>query len=144
MYEIWDYGSSRKILQPLSLHLQQACWKLCLPIASNDTLTWMRELSIVLHHYSIHWLKFHNIIQIHNNVMWDWHYSTKYSMDYCQSHKNLLWIWIMLCLCTLNMKQLNVDHHGERVHPVSFIENNSSRLHLISISKCKINMLFQI
>ena len=52
-----------------------------------------------------------NIIQIHNNVMWDWKYSMKdslifshshtrmerenikkYSMKYCQSYETLLWI----------------------------------------------------
>ena len=35
----------------------------------------------------------HSIIQIHNNVTWDWQYSKKY----CQSHKTLSWIWIILC-----------------------------------------------
>ena len=28
--------------------------------------------------------------------MWDWQYSTKYFMEYCQSHRPLLWIWTML------------------------------------------------
>ena len=151
VYEIWDYVPSRKILQPLSHHLQQACWKLCLQIPSNDALTWMRALSIILHHYSIHWLKFHNIIQIHTNVLWDCQYFTEHSytergeyfVEYCQSHRALLWTWIMLCLCMLNMKQLNMNTMGGRVHPVSFIENNSSRLHLISVLKCKIYTLFQ-
>ena len=35
----------------------------------------------------------HNIIQIHNSVLWYW----KYSTVCCQSHKTLLCIWIMLC-----------------------------------------------
>ena len=44
----------------------------------------------------------HNIIQIHTSVMWDRHYSTKYShihieyggyfVEYRQSHMTLLWI----------------------------------------------------
>ena len=53
----------------------------------------------------------HNIIQIHNNVLWHWQYSMKYSwifttsnmnniqkysMEYYRSHKTLLCIWIML------------------------------------------------
>ena len=60
----------------------------------------------------------HDIIHIHNNVLWDWHnsieyslhpywiYYTKYSLysygyeeysiKYRQSHIKLLWIWIML------------------------------------------------
>ena len=40
---------------------------------------------------------------IHNNVLWDWKYSTKYCPHsvwiwgiYCQSHQTMLWIWIML------------------------------------------------
>ena len=35
----------------------------------------------------------HNIIQTHNNVLWD----RQYSAQYCQSHRTLLWIWIMSC-----------------------------------------------
>jgi hypothetical protein len=41
-------------------------------------------------------------------LLWDWHYSMKYShiqsrqlkysMEHCQFHKTMLWIWIMLCL----------------------------------------------
>ena len=48
----------------------------------------------------------HNIIQIHNNVMWDWHHFAGYShiqfecgeyyAKYCQSHKTLIWIWLVL------------------------------------------------
>ena len=50
----------------------------------------------------------HNIIQIHKNIMWDCHYFMehsmifpyqaegenieKYFMQYCQSHKTLLWV----------------------------------------------------
>lgn len=59
VYVIWDYVSSRKILQPLSHHLQQACWKPCLQTTSNDALTWMRKLSIMLHRYSIHLMTFY-------------------------------------------------------------------------------------
>ena len=79
-----------------------------------------------------HWLRqifcqceFHNIIQIHNIVLWDWHYSTKYSqifptfglivgnikayfVEYCLSHITLLWIWIMLCLCMSLYEQLKL------------------------------------
>ena len=40
----------------------------------------------------------HNIVQFHNNVLWEWQYSTKY----CQSHRTLLWIWIMLCSVTFS------------------------------------------
>ena len=43
----------------------------------------------------------HNIIQIHNNVLWDWQCCAEFSSHsskYCQSHRTLLWIWIMLCL----------------------------------------------
>jgi hypothetical protein len=55
---------------------------------------------------------YHNIIKIHNSVMWDWQYFTEYFLifphsiwmfeireylvEYFQSHKTLLWIWIML------------------------------------------------
>ena len=49
----------------------------------------------------------HNIIQMHNNVLWDWEYFVQYSshsawmkeyfVEYCLSHKTLLWIWILLC-----------------------------------------------
>ena len=59
----------------------------------------------------------HNIIQIHNNVMWDWHYSIefshiqyeyeKYSIDYYQSCKTMLWIWITLC-CSPNNGVQNI------------------------------------
>ena len=49
----------------------------------------------------------HNIIQIHNNVLWDRLFSSihtvcgklwEYSMGCYQSHRTLLWIWIMLCV----------------------------------------------
>ena len=56
----------------------------------------------------------HNIIQIHNNVTWDWHYSIEYSphsdqirdysVEYCESHETLLWIWIRLCYNDVSMK----------------------------------------
>ena len=49
-----------------------------------------KKICIILK-YIIHWWH-HNNIQIHNNVMWDWHYF----IEYCQSHKTLLWIWILL------------------------------------------------
>ena len=66
--------------------------------------------STIITHYTI--------IQIHNNVMWDSQYSTKhsqifptfgldvgnireYSMEYYESHKTLLWIWIMLWSITV-------------------------------------------
>ena len=56
----------------------------------------------------------HIIIQINNNVRWDWQDFTEHSrifptfklnvgntqeyfMEYWQSHGTLLWIWIMLC-----------------------------------------------
>ena len=49
----------------------------------------------------------YNIIQIHNNVLWDWQYYVEhffiqieceeYFVKYCQSHITLLWNWIMLC-----------------------------------------------
>ena len=67
----------------------------------------------------------HSIIQIHNNVMWDWHHSTNYfiikdecgecSAKYYQSHKTLLWIWIMLC-CS---KVLFVELHKRRGRELS-------------------------
>ena len=51
----------------------------------------------------------HNIIKIHNNVLWDWRYYVEYSIiqfeceeyftKYCQSYITLLWILIMLWLC---------------------------------------------
>jgi hypothetical protein len=47
------------------------------------------------------WYHAHNIIQIRNNVMWDWQHSTEYfhiQVEYCQSHITLLWSWIMLCM----------------------------------------------
>ena len=54
----------------------------------------------------IQWESYHNIIQTHNNVLWDWQYFTEYSpylvcmweysAEYYQSHRTLLWIWIML------------------------------------------------
>ena len=37
----------------------------------------------------------HNIIQIHNNDLWDWIFLAKH----CQSHITLLWIWTLLCTC---------------------------------------------
>ena len=40
--------------------------------------------------------RWENIIQVHNNVMWDWVYSTQYFEDHYQFHITLLWIWIML------------------------------------------------
>ena len=50
----------------------------------------------------------HNIIQIHNNVLRDWQYHVKNCIihleceegfaEHCQSHKTLLWIWLMLQL----------------------------------------------
>ena len=56
----------------------------------------------------------HNIIQIHNSVVWDWQYyvvysshsawMVEYSTKYCQSHGTLLWIWIMLCKCGIYIK----------------------------------------
>ena len=49
----------------------------------------------------------HNIIQTHNNVLWDWQYyakyfhiqtkSREYYVYYCWSHKILLLFWITLC-----------------------------------------------
>jgi len=46
--------------------------------------------------FKLTWLKiyslYHNIIKIHNNDLWDW----QYFVEYCQSHKTLLRIWIML------------------------------------------------
>ena len=43
----------------------------------------------------------HNIVQIYNNVLWDWQYSAEYflhstayeeySTKYCQSQRTLLW-----------------------------------------------------
>ena len=59
-------------------------------------------LIILCHRYLV--LPHHNIIQIHNNDMWDWQRSTEYfivhsytkceewSGEYCQSHIRLLWI----------------------------------------------------
>ena len=61
------------------------------------------------------WQNLLNIIQIHNNVLWDWQYFMghshifptfrlnvgnirKYYVEYRQSHITLLWIWIMLCM----------------------------------------------
>ena len=48
----------------------------------------------------------HNIIQIHNIVLWNWQYYVEYSYvqteceeystKWCQSHITVLWIWIML------------------------------------------------
>ena len=53
------------------------------------------------HGYFHHQFPTHNMIQLHNNIMWDWQYSmekiSEYSMEYCHSHKTLLWIWIMVC-----------------------------------------------
>ena len=53
-----------------------------------------------------HKMSEHNIIQIHNIVLWDWQYFIVYSINHsecgkhsikcCQSHKTLLWIWTML------------------------------------------------
>lgn len=50
----------------------------------------------------------HNIIQIHNSLLWDWHYSKgycpyhteclEYSTEYCLSRITMLRIWIMLCI----------------------------------------------
>jgi hypothetical protein len=42
--------------------------------------------------------KKHNIIQIHNNVMWEWHYYTKYS-----SHSD--WMWEIF------YKRMSVTHN---------------------------------
>ena len=51
-------------------------------------------------------LKVHNIIQIHNNVMWDWQYYVECSSHHewrgifhiiLSVHIILLWIWILLC-----------------------------------------------
>ena len=66
--------------------------------------TWFFGKNIWVHNSLVH----HNIIQIHKNVLWDWQYSTEYSTihveceecstKYRQSHKTLLWVWIMLCL----------------------------------------------
>ena len=48
----------------------------------------------------------HNIIQMHNNVLWDWQYYAEYSsnstrmmeyyVEYCPSRRPMLYIWIML------------------------------------------------
>ena len=35
-------------------------------------------------------VKFHNIIQIHNNVLWDWQYSTRYYRMW-EIYGNILW-----------------------------------------------------
>ena len=48
----------------------------------------------------------HNIIQFHNNVMWDWQYSTKYS-----SYSYLIWemFYIILSVqCSIVMDMNNV------------------------------------
>ena len=57
------------------------------------------------------------IYKIHNNVMWDRQYSTKYSlhsgwmweysMEHCQSHKTLLWIWVLLCRIYIELIKKN-------------------------------------
>ena len=48
--------------------------------------------------------QYRNIIQMHNNVSWDWQYSAEhiqtecgeYSVECCWSRRPLLWIWMML------------------------------------------------
>ena len=67
----------------------------------------------------LNWCEWEQIIQIHNNVLWEWQYSTEYSphstliweyfIEYCQSRRTLLWIWIMLCLLAVLL--INKQHH---------------------------------
>ena len=60
-------------------------------------------------HTKPHITQIHNILHIHNNVMWDWQYfmilfthstwKMKCYAEYCQSKRTLLWTWMMLCTC---------------------------------------------
>ena len=76
---------------------------------------YFHETSIVNktnHHHTLH----HNILRIHDSVLWDWHYYASHSInqaeceeyfvEYCQSHKTLLWIWIMLWLSFFSLSFL--------------------------------------
>ena len=96
---------------------RECCW-------DNLPCYYAKELSLcVIHHGGCHhWWEgtcllfyltlnafgaWHNIIQIHTSVLWDWQYSEEYSshlvwiweeyfLEYCQSHITVLWMWIML------------------------------------------------
>ena len=45
-------------------------------------------------------LRLHNIIQIHNNVLWDWQYSTEYSphSNTWICHPNFQSTWVLSCI----------------------------------------------
>ena len=63
----------------------------------------------------------HNIIHIHNNVIWDWQYPTIFFLIFptfslyvgnikeytVKSHKTMLWIWIMLCILWMDFQHIS-------------------------------------
>jgi len=71
----------------------------------NNVMSWLSGWETLFHEQT----PIHNITKIHNNVMWNWQYSTeyfpicrlnvgKYSLEYCQSYRTtLLWISITSC-----------------------------------------------
>ena len=61
-----------------------------MPLPSSWWCIWCNyRINISLNYKTYHLISFHNIIKIHNNVLWDWNYSTKHS----QISTHSVWMW---------------------------------------------------
>ena len=66
---------------------------------------------------SLHFFIQHNMIQIHNNVLWDWQYYVEYSL-------HSIWIWRILCRITSIPNNIVKDLNnvmGGPYQPIMFI-----------------------
>ena len=103
------------------LHYHGQC---CSSGLSNYELKWMwaKDMSKINNVCGI----IHIIIWIYNNVLWDQQYYAKvtsiqyecgeYFVDYCQSHKTLLWILIILCHVPIEFSICEILEHKCKPH----------------------------
>ena len=124
---------------------------------------WLQSMVVTLIK-TLHEQQWHNIIQIHNNVLWDWQYYAEYFshsywmwgifVKYCQSHIILLWIWKMLILSN----KISFDVYVEMAFVLTLIVHFNywtffnflrNSLHIcgqnmgqITYSKCKVSSLY--
>ena len=64
----------------------------------------------------------HNIIQIHNNVMWDWQHSTKYSQIFPTFKPNVGNIWEFFMESYQSHKTLNIMNLNDVMSKVYVLE----------------------
>ena len=61
--------------------------------------------------------RLHNIIQIHNNVLWDWQYYAKYSTY-------SYWMWELFCMTLSDPRKIVMNMNNAMCHKVSMLAHN--------------------